>query len=142
MILVDANILLYAVDADAPRHERAVTWWDGRLSRGEATGLCWPTLTAFLRISTNPRLYRRPLTTEEASGRVNAWLACPCVRVLVPTSRHWEVVQRQLEVSQARADLVMDAHLAALAVQHDCGLASTDADFAKFPEVRWVNPLA
>ncbi len=142
MILVDANLLIYAQNADFPQHRRAVRWWDAQLSGGERTGLCWQVVSSFLRICTNARLFSRPLSTEEASECVDRWLAQPNIAMLVPTSRHWPTFHRQLTSTNAQADLVMDARLAALALEHDCALYSTDSDFARFPEVRWVNPLA
>lgn len=141
MILVDANIPLYAEDSLSEHHEVIRTWWDAQLSGSEPVALCWPVLTAFLRISTNPRILRRPLTLREASARVQSWLDQPCVRRVEPTDNHWEIFQRLLQEGRATANLVSDAHLAALAVEHNCTLCSTDADFARFKSVKWHNPL-
>ena len=141
MILVDANIPLYAEDSLSEHHEVIRTWWDAQLSGSEPVALCWPVLTAFLRISTNPRILRRPLTLREASARVQSWLDQPCVRMVEPTDNHWEIFQRLLQEGRATANLVSDAHLAALAVEHNCTLCSTDADFARFKSVKWHNPL-
>lgn len=141
MILVDANIPLYAEDSLSEHHEVIRTWWDAQLSGSEPVALCWPVLTAFLRISTNPRILRRPLTLREASARVQSWLDQPCVRMVEPTDNHWEIFQRLLQEGRATANLVSDAHLAALAVEHNCTLCSTDADFARFKSVKWFNPL-
>lgn len=141
MILVDANIPLYAEDSLSEHHEGIRTWWDAQLSGSEPVALCWPVLTAFLRISTNPRILRRPLTLREASARVQSWLDQPCVRMVEPTDNHWEIFQRLLQEGRAAANLVSDAHLAALAVEHNCTLCSTDADFARFKSVKWFNPL-
>jgi hypothetical protein len=99
-------------------------------------------LTAFVRIGTNPRVYQRPLTVDEACSRIESWLAQPCVRIVHPTSRHLDVFQAMLRSGQASSNLVPDAHLAALAVEHGCVLCSTDADFARFPGLTWLNPLA
>ncbi len=141
MILVDANIPLYAEDNLSEHHTVIRAWWDAQLSGSEPVALCWPVLTAFLRIGTNPRLLRRPLTVREASARVQSWLDQPCVRVIQPTDDHWEIFQRLLHKGRATANLVSDAHLAALAVEHNCTLCSTDADFARFKCVKWSNPL-
>jgi len=141
VILVDANIPLYAEDSLSEHHEVIRTWWDAQLSGSEPVALCWPVLTAFLRISTNPRILRRPLTLREASARVQSWLDQPCVRMVEPTDNHWEIFQRLLQEGRATANLVSDAHLAALAVEHNCTLCSTDADFARFKSVKWFNPL-
>ena len=141
MILVDANIPLYAEDSLSEHHEVIRTWWDAQLSGSEPVALCWPVLTAFLRIGTNPRILRRPLTLREASARVQSWLDQPCVRMVEPTDNHWEIFQRLLLEGRAAANLVSDAHLAALAVEHNCTLCSTDVDFARFKSVKWHNPL-
>lgn len=142
MIVVDANLLLYAEDSRSDHHAAARTWWDEQLSGTDPVGLCWPVLTAFIRIGTNARLHRRPLTLKEATERVRTWLDQPCVRVLLPTDQHWAVFQGMLLRGNATANLVSDAHLAALAVEHNGVLHSTDADFARFPGLKWKNPLA
>lgn len=141
MTLVDANILLYAEDSLSVRHAAARSWWDDRLSGTELVGLCWPVLTAFIRIATNPRLHQRPLTLEEASRRVQSWLEQPCVRLLQPTDQHWTIFRRVLREGNASGNLVSDAHLAALALEHNAELCSADADFARFPGLKWSNPL-
>lgn len=141
MILVDANIPLYAEDSLSAQHEAALAWWDARLSGREPVLLCWPVLTAFLRIGTNARLQRRPLTLREAVERVQGWLEQPCVQLVQPTEQHWAILQKMLRGGNATANLVSDAHLAALAVEHNAVLCSTDADFARFPGLKWRNPL-
>lgn len=141
MILVDANILLYAEDAHSPRHQTACEWWDRQLSGAKPVCLCWTVMNAFIRIGTNPRVYEHPLTLEQATVRVQSWLAQPCVRIVGPTERHWAVMRKLLLDSQAVGNLVTDAHLAALAIEHGCELASTDADFSRFRGVKWHNPL-
>ena len=142
MTLVDRNLLLYAEDSLSAHHETAREWWDARLSGTDPVCLGWPVLTAFIRIGTNPRLHRRPLTLREAVERVQSWLDQPCVRILHPTDQHWTVLQQMLRTGNATANLVSDAHLAALAVEHNCVLASTDTDFARFRGLKWRNPLA
>lgn len=141
MILVDANLLLYAEDTLSAQHPAARDWWDRQLSGADLVGLCWPVLTAFLRISTNPRLHRRPLTSDEAVKRVESWFGQPCVRIVQPSEDHWLLFQRMLREGMATANLVSDAHLAALAIEHNCQLQSTDADFARFPGLKWNNPI-
>ena len=142
MILVDANILLYAEDSLHPRHQQAREWWDGQLSRTATVCLCWTVLSAFIRIGTNPRVFERPLSLKQALARVQSWLDQPCTRIVRPTERHWTVFQQMLTDGQAVANLVTDAHLAALAIEHGCELASTDVDFARFPKLKWRNPLS
>lgn len=142
MILVDANILLYAEDSLSARHGAAREWWDRQLSGTEPVALCWPVLTAFIRIGTNVRLHRRPLTLREAVERTQSWFDQPCVRLIQPTDQHWPIFQNLLRSGNAVANLVSDAHLAALAVEHNCVLHSTDGDFARFHGLKWENPLA
>ena len=141
MILVDANILLYAEDGLSPRHKRAREWWDAQLSGGAPVCLCWTVLAAFIRISTNSRVFVRPLNMDDALTRVQSWLEQPCVRVVQPTDRHWTVFQKMLVEGQAVGNLVTDAHLAALALEYGCELMSTDSDFSRFPRLKWRNPL-
>jgi len=140
--LVDANILLYAENSLSLHHEASRAWWDGQLSGSEPVALCWPVLTAFIRIGTNPRLHKRPLTQKEAAARVQSWLDQPCTRILTPSDLHWSIFQRMLHSGNATANLVSDAHLAALAIEHNCILASTDCDFARFRGLKWRNPIA
>lgn len=142
MILVDTNILLYAEDSLQSRHQQARAWWDGQLSGTGVVCLCWTVLSAFIRIGTNPRVFEHPLTIEQAIARVQSWLDQPCTRVVRPTERHWTVFKQVLTDGQAVANIVTDAHLAALAIEHGCELASTDSDFARFPKLKWRNPLA
>lgn len=141
MILVDANLLLYAEDARSAVNEAARTWLDAQLSGAEPVLLPWTVLTAFVRIGTNARVFERPLSLAEAIERVDGWLAQPCVRVARPTERHWEVLRGLLTRGKAIGNLVTDAHLAALAIEHGATLCSTDADFARFPGLSWKNPL-
>lgn len=141
MILVDANVLLYAEDQQSPHHEMAREWWDAQLSGASPVCLCWTVLGAFIRIGTNPRVFEHPLSLDQALSRVQSWLDQPCTRIIHPTDRHWIVFQKMLIEGQAVANLVTDAHLAALASEHGCELISTDTDFSRFPGVRWKNPL-
>jgi len=141
VILVDANILLYAEDSLQSRHQQARAWWDDQLSGSGVVCLCWTVVSAFIRIGTNPRVFETPLSLEQALGRVQSWMDQPCTRIVRPTERHWTVFQEMLREGQAVANLVTDAHLAALAIEHGCELASTDADFARFSGLKWKNPL-
>jgi uncharacterized protein len=141
VILVDANILLYAEDNKSSLHVPARRWWDQRLSGSSPVCLCWPVLSAFLRIATNRRIFQHPLSLEEGVNRVQSWLDQPCVRVVHPTEKHWQFFRDMLTSGKATANLVADAHLAALALEHGCELNSTDADFARFSRLTWRNPL-
>jgi len=142
VILVDANLLLYAEDSLSEHHETARNWWDTQLSGSEAVALCWPVVTAFIRIGTNARLHKRPLTLKEAIERVQSWIDQPCVRIIQASEQHWELFQKMLRVGNATANMVSDARLAALAVEHNCMLHSTDTDFARFRGLKWKNPIA
>jgi uncharacterized protein len=141
VILVDANILLYAEDQQSPFHGPAQRWWDTQLSGASPVCLSWTVINAFIRIGTNPRVFEHPLSIEQAFSRVQSWLDQPCTRLVQPTSRHWIVFKKMLSEGQASANLVTDAHLAALASEHGCVLMSTDTDFSRFPEIKWRNPL-
>jgi hypothetical protein len=141
MILVDANILLYAEDKLSPFHEEARVWWDTQLSGESPVCLCWPIITAFVRISTNRQIFKNPLTMKQAIKRVQSWIDQPCVRLIDSTESHWRILQTMLHEGQAVANLVPDAHLAALAIEHGCLLYSTDSDFSRFPKLKWKNPL-
>jgi toxin-antitoxin system PIN domain toxin len=142
VILVDANLLLYAEDSLSQSHEASRLWWDLQLSGAEPVCLCWPVLNAFLRIATNHRLHRRPLTLDEAIARIQSWFEQPCVQVIGPTDQHWAIFQRLLRSANATGNLASDAHLAALAVEHNCELQSTDSDFARFVGLKWNNPIS
>lgn len=141
MILVDANILLYAEDATSPLNKKAGEWWDEQLSGESPVSLCWPVLTAFLRIATHRRVFENPLSLTQAIKRVQSWLNQPCVKIVQPSSKHWDIFRSMLTQGQASANLTTDAHIAALAIENGCTLYSTDADFSRFPGLRWNNPL-
>ncbi len=142
MIVLDANILLYAYGAGSPRHKQARAWLEKVLSGAEPVGLPWPSLTAFIRIATNPRLpgFRRSI--EEVSRTVDEWLEQPNVRVLTPGDDHWLLFRRMIVEGQASGPLVSDAQLAALTIEYGGVLHTTDRDFARFPGLRWKNPLS
>ena len=141
-MLVDANILLYARNADDPRHQLAQVWLEEVLSGPTRVGLPWASLSAFLRLSTHPRAFREPLSIGDASDQVLDWLAAPAAWIPSPTPRHAEVLTDLLRRYHVVGALVSDAVLAALAVEHGLPIASTDTDFARFREIRWENPLA
>ena len=142
MILVDANLLIYAADDTAPQHERAVDWLTDELNGDRPVGLPWESLTAFVRISTDPRIAGRPTSVEQAWRIVETWLAAAPAWVPQPTERHTDVFGTLLKRYRLGAKLVPDAHLAAIALEHGLELCSADTDFARFTELRWTNPLA
>ena len=141
MIVLDANILLYAYDSSSAKHARARAWVERVFSEGTLVGIPWQTVSAFLRVVTNTNLPGQRFTTEEAAQVVDQWLEQPNVRFLGPGDEHWSVLRRMLIEGQARGPLVTDAQLAALALEHGGVLYSTDRDFARFPGLRWSNPL-
>lgn len=142
MILVDANLLVYAHVSSLREHERARSWLDGRLGGAAPVGLPWESLLAFVRLVSNPRIFERPEGVAAAWQQVREWLACPVVWVPLATERHAEVLDGFLPALVRRSNHVPDAHLAALAIEHGLSLCSSDADFARFPGLRWENPLA
>lgn len=140
-MIVDANVLLYARNVADPVHEKAREWMEAALNGDTRVGLPWSTLTAFLRIATNPRAFPDPLTPVEAWLQVDEWLNAPRAWIPAPTSGFRETLGRLIRDHQVQGPLVSDAKLAALALDHGVSVVSTDADFAKFPEVRWLNPV-
>ena len=142
MILSDANLLLYAYNRDAAEHAEALQWLEEQLSAPNLFCFSWQTITAFLRISTNARAFAHPFTIAEATQTVAEWLERPQAVILTPGERYWDIFSNLLVTGQAVGPLVMDAHLAALAIEHGCLLATTDRDFARFPGLQTFNPLA
>lgn len=141
MILVDANLLLYAANRAAPEHTRARSWLDGHLNGTNRVGLPWPSLLAFVRLASNPVVLRRAVATGEAWRQVEAWLACEPAWVPEPGPAHAGLLGEFLRRPWMTSRLVPDAHLAALAIEHGLTLCSTDGDFARFPGLAWKNPL-
>ena len=142
MTILDANILLYAHNADAPQHAPIAQWVQKLLAGPDTIGLPWMTLWAFLRLSTNARLWPNPKPVGEAFAVVREWLAQPGVVVLHPGPRHAELLEKLVTEQRAAASLVSDAALAALALENGAVLASTDRDFSRFPGLRWVDPAS
>jgi toxin-antitoxin system PIN domain toxin len=141
VILPDVNLLLYAVDETAARHQAARDWLEQALSGSETVAFGWSVLAAFIRLSTRPAVFARPLTPTQAFDLVEGWLAQPSVVTVDPTQRHLALLRGLLEPLGTAGNLVPDAHLAALAVEHGATVASSDHDFARFPGVRWSDPL-
>lgn len=142
MIVVDANLLLYAYSKLAAEHLDARVWLARILSEGEPVGLPWQSIAGFLRIITNPKLPGSRVTMPEAIAVVEEWMARPQVQFLAPTSRHWALFRQTLLDGRARGPLTTDAELAALTMEYGGVLHTTDRDFARFPGLRWINPLA
>ena len=140
-MLVDANLLLYAVNRAAPEHEAARAWLEAQLGGDRRVGLPWESLLAFVRIATHPRAFARPLDPVVAWDRVDDWLASPVAWIPIPTEHHAHVLGALAREHRIAGSLVPDAHLAALAIEHGLELCSADTDFALFTELRWRNPL-
>ncbi len=141
MTLVDANVLLYAYDSGSPHQEASKRWLEAELSSGRSVGFALVTLLAFVRIASDRRVFSRPLTPNEACSLIRAWLALPNARMLQPGPRTWTILSDLCVSGQARGPMVMDAHLAALALEHGAAIATTDRDFARFPGIELVNPV-
>jgi len=142
VILLDANLLIYSIDSDSPHHGRARRWLEKTLSGGAAVGLPWAVVLAFLRITTRVGILRRQLSVEQAVAYIDEWLAQPYVEPVGPGPTHWNLFKSLLREVGAAGNLTTDAHLAALAIESGCELASTDNDFRRFSGLRIVNPLA
>jgi uncharacterized protein len=142
VILVDANIVIYASSRAFEQHATARDWFETQLNGAGRVGLAWATILAFLRVMTNRRILRYPLSTPDAWAQVTSWLGTDPVWVPQATGDHGEVLGRLLQAPGVRGNLVHDADLAALAIEHGLMLCSTDGDFARFPGLRWQNPLA
>jgi toxin-antitoxin system PIN domain toxin len=142
VILIDANLLLYAYHPRAEHHERSKEWLESVLAGKSPVRFAWMTLLAFLRIGTSPRIFEHPLGMEEAASIVTSWLAQPVVDTLEPGERYWSILAELLRDAQVSAALVTDAALAALAIEHGFTLCTTDRDFARFRGLSTLNPLA
>jgi toxin-antitoxin system PIN domain toxin len=140
--LVDANLLIYAVNKRAEQHDAARAWLSEQLTGAQRVGLPWQSLAAFLRISTHQRASTRPLSGRDAWAFVEEWLAAGPAWIPVPGPSHAEIVRDLIARHDVRGNLITDTMLAALAIEHGLTLYSTDGDFARFDELRWVNPLA
>ncbi len=140
-MLIDANLLVYAHDASSPFHARAHGWVEEQLNGPRRVAIPWPSALAFLRLTTNPRVTERPLTPSQAWSLVESWFSSPVVWAPGATKNHGEVLGRLVTELQLAANLIPDAHLAALAMEHGLEVCSADGDFARFPGLRWRNPL-
>ena len=141
-MLVDANLLIYATDASSPHHPTARDWLTTQLNGNRRVALPWQSLGAFLRISTHPRAYDRPLSCEEAWRQVTEWLACEVAWTPNPGPGHADILGSLVTTHDVRGNLVPDAQLAALAIEHGLTVCSADGDFARFSDVAWVDPLS
>lgn len=141
-MLIDANILLFAVDSASPQHGRAASWLAQQLNGQQPVGIPWESLAAFVRIATHPRASQRPLDPPAAWRFVEEWLAASPVWIPLPTDRHATVLGGLVRTHRLAGNLVPDGHLAALAIEHGLAVCSADTDFARFTEIEWHNPLS
>lgn len=142
MKVIDTNLLVYAYVPSLEHHAAARRWFEDTLSGDEAVGLAWSSVLGFIRIVTNPRVFRVPLALERAVAIVDEWLQQPAVELVLPTPRHWTTLREMLVDGQAGGAMTSDAHLAALAREHGATIYTTDRDFLRFSGLRVVNPLA
>jgi toxin-antitoxin system PIN domain toxin len=142
MIIPDVNLLIYAYNSDAPHHAAAKAWWEDLLSSDLPVGLAWATMLGFIRLMTHRAVLLMPLEPERAGTIVRSWHSRPNVTVVEPGPRHLELLAAMCRALGTAGNLTTDAHLAALAIEHQSELCSNDADFARFPGLRWSNPLA
>lgn len=140
MILVDANVLIYAYHPRDERHAACRRWLETAFSGLTPVGLPWLSIWAFLRIGTNPRAFEQPLSMQEARDIVSSWLDVPVVRVLEPGERHWEILSQVVVEARVTGPLVTDAVLAALALEHGASVCTTDKDFLRFPGLTVIDP--
>ncbi|MBV8881399.1 MAG: PIN domain-containing protein [Planctomycetaceae bacterium] len=142
MKIVDANVLLYAVNEDAPQHPKARRWLEHALSGSEPVGFDWTVLLAFLRLSTRSAIFPHPLSPAQAFETMRSWLEQPCAEIVDAAERHLDVLEELLKPLGSAGNLTADAHLAALALEFGAELVSCDTDFSRFPGLRWTNPVA
>lgn len=142
MNLVDANVLIYAVNSDSPHHERAKRWLEAALSGTDPVGVPWIVVLAFLRVTTRRGILERPLRVDDAVAYVDSWLQQPPVEVVLPGPNHWKVLRTLIAVSGTAGNLTSDAHLATLALEGGWTLVSTDNDFHRFRDLKLLNPIS
>ena len=142
MILPDVNLLIYAHNLRAPQHPRALAWWNRCLEGHDGVALAWVVVLGFVRITTHPKIFERPLSVGDALGRVEEWLTLPQVHLIHPPQGHFQAWSTLLKQLGTAANLTTDAHLAALAIERGLVLHTTDADFSRFPGLKWRNPIA
>jgi toxin-antitoxin system PIN domain toxin len=141
VIIPDINLLVYSYNLNGPFHEQARAWWEDCLSSPGVVGLPWAVMLGFVRIMSSNAVFESPLEPAEAISHVRSWLLCPQTQIVVPGPRHLEVLREVMSAARASGRLTTDAHLAALAIENQAELHSNDVDFARFPGLRWKNPV-
>ena len=140
MILPDVNILIHAVNSNSPKNEAIRNWWDETLAGPTPVLIPWAVIIGFVRITTNPRIFEEPLSVKTASKYIRLWTKQLNVRLISPKHGHWDIVEKNLLEAGTGGNLTTDAHIAALALQWDCIIYTTDTDFARFPGIKWKPP--
>ena len=141
LILPDINLLVHAHHRGSPVHPQARTWWDRCLAGTEGVGLAWITILGFIRITTHRGILTRPFSPEDACSRIEEWLSLPHIHIPIPAEGHFSRLRKNLKSLGTAGNLTTDAHLATLAIERGYTLYSTDADFTRFPDLKWTNPL-
>jgi len=142
MIIPDINLLIYAYNEDAPLHVPAKAWWERCLSGTRPVGLAWVALLGFVRLMSSRRVLLEPMTPNEAVGHCRLWMLQPNAQIVSPGPAHIDVLSNLVTGPSISSSLVTDAHLAALAIEHQAELHSNDSDFSRFSGLKWRNPLA
>lgn len=141
MIIPDLNLLIYAYDSKSNFHKLAKQWWETALSGSDQVALCWVVILGFIRITTNARVFKNPLSVEQSTSIVASWLECPNVTIINPSDQHFEILSEYLATLGVGANLVTDIHLATLAREFGGVLHSNDLEFGRFEKISWVNPI-
>jgi toxin-antitoxin system PIN domain toxin len=141
MILPDINLLVYAHDQGSPHHDKALGWWQGLLDGNEAVALAWVVLLGFVRLTTHPKVFENPMTVSESLARIEEWLSLPHLRIIDPPDHHFQTWSHLLRAVGVGGNLTTDSHLAALCIERGIILHTSDADFSRFPGLKWTNPL-
>jgi len=141
MLIPDINVLIYSINIDSYCHEQAKKWLEDILSGSEHVGFAWIVLLGFIRVTTHEKILPNPLSSEQACEIVNSWMERPMTRIIAPGDNHWNILQELLQELGTAGNLTSDAHLAALTIEHNGVLFSTDNDFSRFPNLRWKNPV-
>lgn len=142
MKIVDVNLLVHAVNQGAPEHETILAWLENEINTGNGIGMPWISLLGFIRLAINPKVMPHPLTLEQAIDQVFEWLSLPKVSIVAPGNDHLSQFSSCCKSAGASHHLITDAHLAALALEHEATMVSCDTDFARFPGLHWINPLS
>lgn len=141
MLIPDINLLIYAYNETASKHKEAKKWWESSITQGELIAIPWVVINGFIRLTTHPRVFESPLKPKKSFSTIESWFNFPNVQTINPGHDHLSIIKQLLIREGVGGNLVTDAHLAAIAIEHQCELHSNDSDFGRFPGLRWVNPI-